>query len=699
MTGKKLVAAHSSKSRYKCRRNCLTWDFRHGLELEKKHTLCAAVHKSKVHGRTLHLLVKEKEVFDVSEDLPVQSTYLKNYDYMTETLKSLLDDKRLCPMCPSAYLDGTAALRFQSHEKVALALALARCLVDFFNEDLELASHTWNPERIFLIRTSQVAKDEHQLYISLRPKSPGLRPTNTPETIQIGDPVLLAFARLLMEINSGEKILFEIHPRREDNITIWAKMCDLLSQLERDRSSFFFEAVKGCLYLHTRLQTLRRQGPAQVSNLDIKKVIYENVVKNLELELNPDSLKRKRSNSDDEDEEEHSVVKKSFKREDGSRKIQQLPAARLSRVASLHNGDSDLTSLANSPPRDRDSFEVAILCALPLEYDAVSLLMDRIWDNDHDLDGRNDNDSNAYMTGRIGRFNVVLVLLSNMGKVGAASSAASLRSSYPKLKFVFLTGICGGVPRPGTDEEILLGDVIISKAAIQYDHGRLYPDGLAGRDEIEDSLGRLPKKIRNLVTVLETDLGREKLEKRTNYFLQQLQSNPFKSRSRRNYQYPGAENDILYKANFRHKHHETSTCICVKCHKSSDPVCEESRKLSCEELGCDEEQTVPRERLNTKRYQELNGQKEEAQAPSIFVGRVGSGDTVVKSGEDRDKIAKRHNLLAFEMEAAGIWDEIPCIVVKGVCDYADSHKNKSWQAFASATAACATKALLERVPR
>ncbi|KAH8651690.1 hypothetical protein BGZ61DRAFT_541995 [Ilyonectria robusta] len=47
------------------------------------------------------------------------------------------------------------------------------------------------------------------------------------------------------------------------------------------------------------------------------------------------------------------------------------------------------------------------------------------------------------------------------------------------------------------------------------------------------------------------------------------------------------------------------------------------------------------------------------------------------------------------MEGAGVWDEVPCIVVKGVCDYADCHKYKGWQSFAAATAASACKAILE----
>lgn len=90
---------------------------------------------------------------------------------------------------------------------------------------------------------------------------------------------------------------------------------------------------------------------------------------------------------------------------------------------------------------------------------------------------------------------------------------------------------------------------------------------------------------------------------------------------------------------------------------------------------------------------------EEAQAPAIHLGAIASGDTVLKSGRDRDEIAQKESVIAFEMEAAGIWEEIPCIAVKGVCDYADSHNNGKWQDFAAATAAAAAKALLYRYPK
>jgi nucleoside phosphorylase len=75
--------------------------------------------------------------------------------------------------------------------------------------------------------------------------------------------------------------------------------------------------------------------------------------------------------------------------------------------------------------------------------------------------------------------------------------------------------------------------------------------------------------------------------------------------------------------------------------------------------------------------------------------QIASGDTVMKSAEDRDTIATRDNIIAFEMEGAGVWDNLPCVVIKGVCDYADSHKNKEWQSYAAATAASCMKAFLQ----
>ncbi|KAJ5953547.1 hypothetical protein N7454_000443 [Penicillium verhagenii] len=68
---------------------------------------------------------------------------------------------------------------------------------------------------------------------------------------------------------------------------------------------------------------------------------------------------------------------------------------------------------------------------------------------------------------------------------------------------------------------------------------------------------------------------------------------------------------------------------------------------------------------------------------------------VMKPGQHRDQTAAQHNLIAFEMEVSGIWDNLPCLVIIGVCDYADSHENQNFQHYAAATAAAGMKAVLE----
>jgi nucleoside phosphorylase len=118
-------------------------------------------------------------------------------------------------------------------------------------------------------------------------------------------------------------------------------------------------------------------------------------------------------------------------------------------------------------PSRREEFEIALICALPLEYNAVSLLFDEFWNEDGDHFGRAAGDPNNYITGRIGKYNVVLALLPHMGKVNASSAAVSVRSSYTSLRLALLVGICGGVLKKGKgeDDEVLLGDVVIRQQA------------------------------------------------------------------------------------------------------------------------------------------------------------------------------------------------------------------------------------------
>ena len=350
----------------------------------------------------------------------------------------------------------------------------------------------------------------------------------------------------------------------------------------------------------------------------------------------------------------------------------------------------------NRRPTHRGQFEVAIICALPLEYDAASLLFDEFWDNDNGQLGKAPGDSNTYTTGRIGRHNVVLVLLPHMGKVNAASASACLRMSYARIRLEILLGICGAVPvlESENHREVLLGDVVLSNQVVQHDFGRLYPDGFIRKDSIKDNLSKPNKEILSLLAVIQTELGLQQLQEKTAFFLGQLQGKATYIKRRACYSYPGTSCDKLFEAGYRHMHHVPSNCICQQWKVNSDPVCENAINSSCDSLGCDRAYLIERHRL--KQLDELGLGSGESPMPFIHVGAIASGDTVVKSGEHRDAIAKKDNVIAFEMEGAGIWNETPCLIIKGVCYYSDSHKNKVWQDFAAATAASSAKAILER---
>jgi hypothetical protein len=66
----------------------------------------------------------------------------------------------------------------------------------------------------------------------------------------------------------------------------------------------------------------------------------------------------------------------------------------------------------------------------------------------------------------------------------------------------------------------------------------------------------------------------------------------------------------------------------------------------------------------------------------------------MKHGVTRDRLCKELDVLCFEMEAAGLMPDIPCLVIRGICDYSDSYKNKKWQKYTAATAAGFAKELL-----
>jgi hypothetical protein len=126
-------------------------------------------------------------------------------------------------------------------------------------------------------------------------------------------------------------------------------------------------------------------------------------------------------------------------------------------------------------------------------------------------------------------------------------------------------------------------------------------------------------------------------------------------------QYPGLDTDQLFLADYSHV--------------ASEPSCHE-----CDHKMLKERPPRPDDQ------------------PKIFYGLIASGNKVIKDARVRDELAKQYGILCFETEAAGIMDIFPCLVIRGVCDYSDSHKNKSWQGYAAVMAAAYTKEFLLHLP-
>jgi nucleoside phosphorylase len=80
--------------------------------------------------------------------------------------------------------------------------------------------------------------------------------------------------------------------------------------------------------------------------------------------------------------------------------------------------------------------------------------------------------------------------------------------------------------------------------------------------------------------------------------------------------------------------------------------------------------------------------------PRIHYGNIASRNVVMMEAGERDFIAEKHNVICFDMESFGLMDDFKCLVIRGISDYSDSHKNKAWQPYASVVAAAYAKKLL-----
>lgn len=304
---------------------------------------------------------------------------------------------------------------------------------------------------------------------------------------------------------------------------------------------------------------------------------------------------------------------------------------------------------------DAAAYTVAWLCALPVELAAAQVMLDEKHLPLH-TEG-----SAQYTLGRIGNHNVVLVCLP-AGQIGigpAAISATQARTIFTSISFSLIVGVGGGVP--SMDADVRLGDVVVSQPAreyggvVQYDLGKTEAGGQRRRT---GSLNSPPQILLHAVAQLKA-LSYQNREDRASFitYLSAFDRSPSFSRA-------NAGPDVLFKASYHH--HGGATC--ESCSKDSWSTVHRAVRKADDEV-------------------------------IVHYGTIASGNQVIKDGVTRDRLSEElGGVLCFEMEAAGLMNASPSLVVRGICDYADSHKTKAWQPYAAATAAAYAKAILAIVP-
>ncbi|KAH0534097.1 hypothetical protein FGG08_007306 [Glutinoglossum americanum] len=299
---------------------------------------------------------------------------------------------------------------------------------------------------------------------------------------------------------------------------------------------------------------------------------------------------------------------------------------------------------------------IGIICPLPIEVAAMIQMLDERYDTQQFL-----RDPNLYHLGRIGQHNIVIAGLPDglTGIASAATTAERLWVTFHSVKALLLVGIGGGVRTIKND--MRLGDVIVSRpdgkygGVVQYNFGKSLSEG---RFEHTGVLNSPPREVLSTLAAMKANhlLNGNRLPDYAVY-VEASQSNLY-------LKYPGVENDILFEADYDHA--GGSDCA-----------------------SCD-------------RAREIKRKPRKANGPVIHYGTIASGNQLMRNSKERDSYNRDYDdrILCFEMEAAGLMNSTPCLAIRGISDYADSHKREdhAWHGYAAAAAAGFAKEFINTIP-
>lgn len=317
----------------------------------------------------------------------------------------------------------------------------------------------------------------------------------------------------------------------------------------------------------------------------------------------------------------------------------------------------------------RTNYHVAWICPVAdLELLPAVLLLDEEHERP-EID--NHTDENIYEFGSAAGHNIVLATCRQgmTGNVNVSSITAPLFKTFPNIRMALLVGIGGGVPQPDSFSDPLndlrLGDVVVGwptsadgrGSVVYYEYGRSRVDGF----EMTGTMDKPHTVILNALPSLKLDhdLGRSSFHQH----MAKLQSH---ERLGGRFKHPGLEHDQLFQACYKHVGSYTSNC-----------------------RDCDSDKLV--ERISRK-----DSHKD------LFIyhqGRIATGNSVIMDGQKRDSISSQcGGALCIEMEAAGVEVNSRCLVIRGISDYADSHKSDLWRSYAAGKAVVFARELLGKIP-
>ena len=309
--------------------------------------------------------------------------------------------------------------------------------------------------------------------------------------------------------------------------------------------------------------------------------------------------------------------------------------------------------------RSYQDYTVGWICALEVEYVAACEMLDEHHDS---LPSKSSRDGNAYTLGHIKNHNIVVACLpqGQHSIASAATVAGDMLCTFEAVHIGLMVGIGGGAPSDVHD--IRLGDVVVGTPSgrlggvLAYDHGKMIQDK---EFEITGHLNAPPTRLLTALMRLNVQhirYGNQIAEEVSHM----IERNPSLLQV-----YRRPEEDRLYETSYIHKTDQSCT---TGCETSVPPLVPRSTR------GPEEDETA------------------------VHFGTIASADKVIKDANIRNRLAAEYGVLCFESQAAGLMNNFPCLVIRGIANYSDTHKNDLWQGYAAAAAAAYAKQLLESIP-